>query len=208
MVESRQDKPVIGLVGGVGAGKSTAATCLAELGCELIDADAIGHEVLATVEVRQELRQRWGRRIFRDDGSVDRDALGKIVFGDSAELEALNDIMHGRIIRRISQLIERAQGDPAIAAVALDAPVMFEAGCDQMCSHVLFVSAPVELRAARAAERGWDEDSWRLREKSQISLDRKEASCYCKVDNSSSVSKLREQIRRIFQSIVGQAGRT
>ena len=78
------DKPVIGLVGGFGAGKSTAAAEFVALGCELIDGDAIGYELLGDREVTQQLRDRWGKKIFRPDGSVDRKALGDIVFENTA----------------------------------------------------------------------------------------------------------------------------
>jgi len=207
MVPKPTAKPVIGLVGGVGAGKSTAAAELAALGCAVIDADKIGHELLAAPQVRQQLRKRWGGRVFSPDGSVDRRKLAEIVFQDPAQLDALNEIMRDRLGRAIAERIEQAQSDPDVPAVVLDAAIMFEAGWDKMCTHVVFVSAPPAHRAARSADKGLDEKAWRLRENSQISLDKKQAKCYCTIDNSSSVSHLCEQVRGIFQRVVHQADR-
>jgi len=205
MGESGQDKPVIGIVGGVSAGKSTAAREFAALGCALIDADAIGYQLLEEDNVREELRKRWGEKIFKADGSVDREVLGEIVFADSSGLAVLNEIMQERIGSRIAQRIDEARRDAKVSGIVLDAAILFEAGWDSMCSHVVFVSASEEQRSARATRRGWDNERWAQREKSQISLDKKEARCYCSVDNSSSVSHLREQVRRIFQHIMHKA---
>ena len=196
-------KPVIGILGGIGAGKSTVASEFAALGCALVDGDAIGHELLNTAEVKDLLRGQWGDEIFCDDGQVDRRALGRIVFNAPGELEVLNGIMHPRIRRGIQQRISAAMADGSVKAVVLDAAVALEAGWDDLCSHLVFVDAPRRLRAARSeALRGWNRHAWRMREKSQIPLDTKAARCYYTLDNSSSVSFLREQIRELFSEIV------
>jgi dephospho-CoA kinase len=195
-------KPVIGIVGGVGAGKSTVAAELGALGCAVIDADAVGHELLGEDEVRQALRQRWGDRVLRPDGSVDRKAVAAIVFSDADELAALNAVMHPRIRRRMERRIAAARIDTAVPAVAVDAAVLFEAGWDKLCTHVVFVSAGEDQRRQRVASRGWDEAAWRRREELQISLDTKRPKCDYTVENRSSVSYLREQIREIFHRIV------
>lgn len=207
MNNQRQSKPVIGLVGGIGSGKSTAAREFAELGCALIDGDAIGYELLADPDVRNQLRRRWGGKIFEPDGTVSRRELGNIVFNNSAELEALNMIMHPLIGNRIKAEVVKTLSDTQVPAVVLDAAVLFEAGWDELCTHVLFVVAPEEVRSGRAASRGLDTQAWRKRENSQISLDSKEARCYCKLDNSSSVSHLREQVGLVFGRLVPHVDR-
>ena len=102
-------KAVIGIVGGIGAGKSTVAAELVQLGCARIDGDAIGHALLADPEVRRQIRQRWGEGVFSPEGDVRRDALGEIVFADAAELRALGEILHPRIRRGIEEQIARAR---------------------------------------------------------------------------------------------------
>ncbi len=204
-------KPVIGIVGGVGAGKSTTAAQFVRLGCRLIDADAIGHELLRQDDVKQLLRERWGPGILTSQGEIDRRALGDVVFDDKnkGELEALNRIMQPRIGQRLLQEIQKLTEIPEIPAIVLDAAIMIEAGWDQFCTHVVFVEAPDRIRAKRLAEgRGWSEHLWREREKSQFSLDRKKERCYFTINNSSSVSCLYEQVRDVLQQIVSSAGRS
>jgi len=198
-----KEKPVIGLVGGVGSGKSTAAAEFARLGCAVIDADKIGHRLLNDPEVRRELQKRWGDAIVRPDGRIDRAALGKIVFADRSQLEALNAIMHPRMEARIHELIRRYREAPEVPAVVLDAAVLFEAGWDKLCSDTVFISAPEHLRTERISRRrGWDADQRRARENAQIPLDSKAAKCDHTIDNSSTVPHLRRQVRQLFQQIV------
>ena len=199
-------KPVIGILGGVGAGKSTVAAELVAMGCALVDGDAIGHELLAEPDVQRQLRQRWGDAVFDAAGCVDRKALGEIVFSDRAELAALNAIMHPLIGRRIEQQIARADADESVAAAVMDAAVMLEAGWDKLCTHLVFVDAPQSerLRRKQAAE-GLEEASWKRREEFQIPLDKKVQICDYIVDSSSSVSCLQDQVRELFRKIVHTA---
>jgi len=195
-------KPVIGIVGGVGAGKSTAAGEFAALGCRLVDADRIGHELLGEPDVQAEIRRRWSDAAFAPGGQVSREALAEVVFDSPAELEALNAILHPRIRRRMAQAIAEAQADTSAEGVVLDAAVMFEAGWDDLCTHRIFVAAPAAERQRRVAEsRRWSAEAWRLREKSQISLDIKAGRCQYTLDNRFSASFLREQIRLLFHRI-------
>jgi dephospho-CoA kinase len=199
---------VIGLVGGVAAGKSTVAAEMARLGAAVIDGDGIGHQVLRMPIVRRAVRRRWGAEVFSPDGQVDRAALGKIVFGAPEELAALNRILRPRIRREIKRQIAAARKSPAIVAIVLDAAILFEAGWDDLCSTVVFVRAPASGRARRAAAaKGWDRASWRRREIAQISLDKKRRKSDHIVDNSSSVPRLRDQVRRLFLRIVHAADR-
>jgi dephospho-CoA kinase len=201
--------PVIGLVGGVGAGKSTVAEGFAELGCAVIDADAIGHDVIQTPGVRDALVERWGRGILDGDGRVDRSAVAGIVFGDEGELAFLNGIMHPAIARRIERRIDELQQQDDVPAIVLDAAVMLEAGWDRQCDVLVFVDAPAGERFERVrASRGWDEDRWVERENSQFSIDRKATACDHRVRNSSSESHLREQVRTLFHRLVHNADGT
>jgi dephospho-CoA kinase len=196
-------KPVIGIVGGIGAGKSTVAAELAALGCEIIDADRIGHELLKEPAVMDEIRKRWGEAAFSPDGSVNRSAVAKIVFEDVEELSALNAILHPRLRERIESRIAEITNKPDIPAVILDAAVLFEAGWNTLCTDIIFVSSPVKKRQQRARQgKGWDERSWATREKSQISLDKKLGMCNYTVDNSSDVSHLREQVRKLIFRVI------
>ena len=193
---------MIGIVGGMGAGKSAVAAEFGALGCKVIDADAVGHATLEEPDVKAELRKRWGKEIFRADGSVDRPAVAKIVFGDRRELEALNLIVHPRMRRRMERQISEALSDGGVKGVALDAAVLFEAGWDDLCTHVVFVAAPKEVRVRRLSLRpGCGRGEVEAREKFQISLDNKARKCDYTIDNSSTVSHLHRQVGELFLRI-------
>jgi dephospho-CoA kinase len=201
-----QAKPVIGILGGIGAGKSTVAAELAALGCGVIDADAIGHQVLQQPQVRQELVTLWGSGVLDGQGRVSRPAVAEIVFADPAALEALNRITHPRIRRRIAAQVRRLAESPAVKAVVIDAALLLETDWQELCSVLVFVRADEAARRRRVGlSRGWDEETWRGREKSQKNLDFKQVRAEYVVDNSSSVSSLREQVRSIFYRIVQSA---
>ena len=209
MANRPRSKPVIGLLGGVGAGKSTVAAELGELGCAVIGGDAIGHELLTDPEVIRQLRERWGDRIFSTNNTVDRKALAAIVFEDHHELDSLSAILHPRIRRRIEERIAAIGPDASIPAAVLDAAVLLEAGWDDLCTHLVFVDAPAPDRCRRTLKhRGWDRKMWQDRENSQISLDNKRNHCDYSIVNSSSVSRLHKRIRELFQGVVLDADRS
>ena len=195
-------KPVIGIIGGVAAGKSTVAAELAELGCAVVDADAVGHELIQHDDVKAELRELWGDRILDAAGSVDRSAVARRVFADGGALAELNAIMRPRMRVELGRRIKRLSADPAVKAVVLDAAVLLEAGWDDLCTAVVFVAADDKQRAARSAGRGWDRATWRRREKSQKPLDIKRARAEYVLDNSSSLAFLREQVRSLLHTVL------
>lgn len=200
-------KPVIGLLGGIGAGKSTVAAEFARLGCRLVDADAIGHKLLGDPAVKAEFRRLWGGGVFTASGQVDRAAVAEIAFGSPEGLAALNAVMHPRMRRRLAERIETMQADAGVPAIVVDAAVLLETDWHELCTHFVYVSAPPDVRACRVAQqRGWDRAKWRQRENSQKPLDIKAARAEDAVDNSSSLSCLREQVRSVFRRIVNTAG--
>ena len=195
-------KPVVGIVGGIGSGKSAVSARLGEMGCDVIDCDKLGHAVLEDEQVRVAIRGRWGAGVFLHSGEVSRDALGERVFSDPAELKALGEIMYPRIRERIVERIAAGLAGPCLAVV-IDAAVLFEAGWDDLCSHVVFVDAPAEERFARVRRgRGWDYQKFQAREKLQIPLDIKRHRCCYTASNSSSISHLHEECDRVLRQII------
>jgi len=203
-----EHKPVIGLLGGIGSGKSTVAAELARLGCAVVDADRIGHELLTDPTVKDRLRALWGEGILDAAGGVSRPAVARRVFGSPEHLAELNALLHPRIRERMIARIAAAQTDPAVQAVVVDAALLLETDWQDLCTCFVFVQAGDGDRAARVArERGWDRAEWQRREKSQKPLDIKAAGADHVIDNSSSLSCLRERVRTIFHGIVGCADR-
>lgn len=209
MSKPTSSKPVIGLVGGIGSGKTTVAAEFAALGCAVVHGDAIGHQLLTESAIRRKIQDRWGEAVLNPDGEVNRAALGQIVFQDPDQLEALNRILHPAIRAGIAAGIAAAQDETSVAAVVVDAAVLFEAGWDELCTHTVFVEAAKPLRLARVlAQRHWDRGVFEAREKSQISLDTKARKCDYTIGNKSTVSHLREQIRQLFYQLIHVADRS
>ncbi|MBI5724018.1 MAG: dephospho-CoA kinase [Planctomycetes bacterium] len=194
---------MIGLAGGVGSGKSTVAAEFGKLGCLVIDADRLGHEFLRRQTVKKRLARAFGASIFASDGSVERGRLAKLVFGHPRALARLDKIMHPAMLGDAKRTISLAGRDKEVSAVVLDAAALFEAGWDDLCSHLVFIQATKGKRLKRvASERGWSGLELQRREKSQISLDKKRRNCCYTICNSSDLSSLRRRVRRLFDTII------
>ncbi len=193
-------KPVIGLVGAIGAGKTTVARCFADRGGFVIDADALGHEALRQPPIIAQLVGRWGESVRKPDGSLDRRAIGRIVFGNADERNALEVVVFPYIGERCVEEIARSMSDPAVRFVVLDAAVLFEAGWDANADRVVYVDAPREVRLARLAARsGWTAADLTAREAAQWPADRKKAHADAVVVNDADVARLQEQVDRLLK---------
>lgn len=175
---SQRRMPVIGIVGGIGSGKSAVANWVAaHSNVVVLNADTLGHEALQMASVQEALRDRFGEAIIGEDGLVARSVLAQQVFGtDAIHLAARHDleqIVHPEIEHRIAESIATASTQK-FDAVLLDAAVLLEAGWRNKCDLVVFIDAPIEARLARVREhRGWTEEELQRRESSQWSLTEK-----------------------------------
>lgn len=201
-IRAKRIKPIIGLVGGIGAGKSSVARVLESLGAAVIDSDRLAHEELADPEVLATLQGWWGDKVCRSEGA-DRKALASIVFNDPHELDRLEKLLYPRLHRRRERLVAGYNADPAVRAIVLDAPKLYEAGLGDYCDAVIFVEADWSDRVHRvAASRGWTEEELRRRENLQNTLDTKRANADHVVINHSSLDQLRIDVERIFSSVL------
>ena len=188
-------KPVIGLVGAIGAGKSTAARCFAARGGHAIDADALGHDALRQPGVVAALVGLWGEGIRKPDGTLDRREIGRIVFANPAERNALEAAVFPYIGERTRQEIAAAQANPAVAFVVLDAAVLLEAGWGDMVDKLVYVDAPREVRVARLAARsGWTAADLTAREAAQWPSDKKRAQADGVLVNDAGPAELQHQV--------------
>ena len=142
---------VIGITGPTGAGKTTALNALTALGGEIIDADAVYHELTETsAPLRQELTARFGS--VYQDGHLERKKLGAVVFQDPLALEALNAITHKYINAAVSQRIAQAREEGRPAA-AIDAIALLEGALRDFCDCTVAITAPEALRIRRIMAR-------------------------------------------------------
>ena len=194
---------MIGILGGMYSGKSTVAAELAKLGCAVIDADSISHQLLDEKDVLKKIVRVFGKEILDKNGKIDRSALANRVFGDPAKLAALTGILHPLVMARVEQLIAQCAPQPAVRAIVLDIPLLVEVGWEKRCDHLIFVDCAPPLRLERAKNKGvFDADQLKIRENLQISLDKKKAIADNIVDNNSDLSGLSKQIACIFSTIV------
>jgi len=198
-VSSVRHKPVIGLVGGIGSGKSFVADAFVRRGGRLIAADPLGHEALRQPELRQRVVDRWGTIALAASGEIDRSVLGRIVFADPNELRALEAITYPYIQRRVTEEIAKANADPDVRFVVLDAAVMLEAGWATQCDHIAFIDVPRQVRLDRLQKyRGWSEAELDRREANQMPLEEKRRYADAVIDNRGDASVLSPQVERLL----------
>ena len=198
---SQYNKPVIGIAGGIGSGKSTVAGMLADLGCHVVNSDELARRVLRLRDVVDELLAWWGPEILDESGQVDRKRVADIVFRNAAEREKLERLTHPRIEALRRAMFNAAPTDAP--ALVIDAPLLFEAGVDSECDAIIFVESSETDRAARVQEsRGWNEDELKQREQTQWSLDEKRSRADHVVWNTADLSMLRQDVKWVLNDIL------
>ena len=201
----REGRPlVIGVLGGIASGKTALATMFARLGARVVAADAIAHRALAEAPTRERIAARWGPGVLAPDGSVDRRALADRVFGRPDEVAALAAITHPVILAHMRRQIDEARRSPTVAAIVLDAPLLLEAGLDELCDVLVFADCPRRVRAARVRdERGWDSRELQRREGHQRPLAEKRALADYTVDTSLPPETTYRQVQQLWQRALG-----
>lgn len=196
------NKPLIGIVGGIGSGKSTVAAEFEKLGCARIDADAMARGLLDEPDIRDDIVRRFGAEILDSQGRVNRTRLAEKAFADSENLQALNQLLHPVVMQRIEEKIARYQDDPTIPAIVLDVPLLLEVGWAERCDRIVFVDCTWEHRVERIRrKKALTEEDVKIRENFQISLDTKATLADNTIDNNSDFSALVRQIQEIFSDI-------
>jgi dephospho-CoA kinase len=146
--------PLIGLTGGMGAGKSTALKLLERLGAAVQSTDAVVHELYEGERLRDAVVARWGAEMA-PGGKVDRSAVAGRAFGDERERAWLEGVIWPLVGERITAWLEQARTKrPAPRATVIEVPLLFEAGMEGMYDATIAVVSSEELRVARAAGRG------------------------------------------------------
>ncbi|MEQ3511778.1 dephospho-CoA kinase [Pseudoalteromonas sp. BZB3] len=141
---------ILGLTGGIGAGKTLVSNHLASLDIEIVDADVIARDVVAIgSDGLSAIEQHFGHAILLDDGSLNRAKLREIIFADSEHKSWLNSLLHPLIRQNITEQLTNAKSP----YVVLSAPLLFENKLDALCDHTLLVDVPVEVQLARTANR-------------------------------------------------------
>jgi dephospho-CoA kinase len=188
----------VGLTGGIGAGKSAVARTLAEHGAIVIDADQLAREVVepGTPGLAQVVEE-FGEEILQDDGSLDRERLGAIVFSDPQRLQRLNAIVHPLVRDRTAALIDEA---PADAVVVQDIPLLVENGLAPMFALVIVVEAPTEVRMQRLIhDRGMAPDQAHARLAAQATDEERRAVADVVLVNDGTLADLAAKVDAVWR---------
>lgn len=194
----------VGLTGGIGAGKSAVSARLAELGAVVVDADRIAREVVerGTAGLRAVVTE-FGPGILTDDGTLDRAALGAIVFGDTERLQALNAIVHPLVATRSAQLLDAA---PAGSVVVYDVPLLVENELQGGFDLVVVVDAPGDVVRQRLfTSRGMSLADVDARVAAQATREARRAVADVVIDNSGDLADLRAHVDRLWNQLTPRA---
>jgi len=195
--------PLVALTGGIASGKSTVASQLAERGAVIVDADAIVREVQAPGSVVLEaIAAEFGAGVIRADGSLDRAALGAVVFADPVRRHALNQIVHPAVVRESQARFAAAFAADPHAVVVYDVPLLAEGRGSAEWDLVVVAHAPAEQRVRRLVElRGMTEEDARARVAAQASDDERLALADVVIDTSGTLDDTHRQVDELWSRL-------
>ncbi len=194
----------IGLTGGVGCGKSTVSSYMAELGIPVIDGDRLSREAVTPgSEAMEAIRRVFGPEVFLPDGRLDRAKMAKLVFSDEDKRQALNAIIHPYVWKRTEEGLITAQNDGHRLAV-LDMPLLLEIGWQLRSEAVWVVKAPVDMQIRRVCARdGATPEEAMARIRKQMPTENKLHYADVVIDNSHSIAATRRQVREALARVPG-----
>ena len=194
---------LIGLTGGVATGKSTVAAMFRQCGAVVIDADALAHEVVRPgTPGWREIIRRFGRSILQADQTLNRQALGQIVFGNRAKLRQLEAIIHPRVAREQIRLTREAARKDRQAVVVYDVPLLFEAGIDKRVDKVVVVTADQRTQIARLKKRnGLSRPEALRRIRNQMPLAKKIRMADYILNGTKDQKSLARDVAKLYQSL-------
>lgn len=196
--------PVVGLVGGIGSGKSSVAAALSRrMKTLVLDADQSGHAALREPAIRERLIARFGSQILNPQGNIDRRSLATLVFGPTAAHRTarteLEGIVQPWIRRDLETRLEAARRTDTVEVILLDAPVLLESGWDEICDAVAYIDTPLEMRLARVEARGWDAEELLRREQNQMPLDEKRGRSDVVIPNAGEIERAAETLEQFVR---------
>lgn len=198
---------IVGLTGGIASGKSTVSAYFAKLGVTIIDADLIAREVVEPgTEGFEAIKETFGTQVIAEDGSLDRKALGAIIFGDAEKRAQLNAIVHPAVGKRMIELAERAKS-LGLKWVIYDAALLVEHGAHTWLPEIIVVSASRATQLQRIIQRdGLSADEASARIDSQLPLQDKINVATHVIDNDGTLDHTWDQTKRIFEELTDRYG--
>ena len=189
----------VGLTGGIATGKSTVGMMFIELGCHLIDADRITHELFQPGQpVYESVVQAFGDRILASDGRIDRKILGEIVFSDPQARSKLNALVHPAVIQRQREWLNEMEAKDPGGIGIVDAALMIEVGTYKNYDKVIVVTSRPEIQKQRLRARSrLSDEEIEARIRSQMSLEEKTKHADFVIDSSGDLAETRRQVAEV-----------
>lgn len=191
----------IGLTGQIGAGKSTAAEILRSFGAHVIDADAIGKEVVEkSATLRKQLAESFGRSILDKKGDLRRTHLAKLAFASEDQTRTLNSLVHPHLLKRLNA--EIGKGCSCKDVIVIDAALLVAWGLEKHLDLVLLIAAPEKLRLKRMAARGINLEDARKRQAAQPSIEAMRGAANVIIENNQTPVELAGKLVQFWSRYV------
>ena len=202
---------VVGLIGKIGAGKTTVAMLLRQYGATVIDADALAHDALKEEAVQERIRDRFGSSVFQGV-VIDRSCLAKLVFGDQPKhkkaLQDLEGIIHPWVRDALEERLRRIDAQPLSegggSVVVLDVPLLVQAGLHNRCDRIIWLECEDSVRHQRLVQRGMSAGQVAAREEAWIAGFQRDSvpdHMLCTVDTSGDIAYTKKEIERVWEEL-------
>jgi dephospho-CoA kinase len=192
---------LVGLTGGLGAGKSTVARMLAERGAVVIDADDLARRALEPgTRAYQQVCDLFGDQVVQPSGALDRTAIAERVFGDEGLRRALESITHPEVFRLLAEEVETLRGTDSV--IVFDAPLLIESGFHRAVDVVVVVTAPEAMQLERVLEaRRMSEEDARARLRAQADPADREAVAHVVIENDGTLEDLERRVDEVWADL-------
>jgi dephospho-CoA kinase len=191
----------LGLTGGIACGKSTVSAMLVRRGAKLVDADQVAREVVLPGEpALADIVREFGQAVLNEDGSLNRSALGSVVFGNRERLEKLESILHPAIRARMWDMINKYADEKPDALIVADIPLLYETGQASLYDAVMVVYVPRQVQLERLmARNSLTAEEAAKRISLQMDIEEKRRLADFVIDNSGTLEDTERQVERFWQ---------
>lgn len=193
-------KLIIGLTGGIASGKSTVSKYLQELGAEVVNTDKLNHQLQKKGNKGwKKILQVFGKLILKNNGEINRNKLGKIVFRNPDKLKKLEKAVHPLIFQKVQQIINNTE----TGIIVLEVPLLFETGREEMVDQiwVVYVDKKTQIQRAKKRDNFMSEKQIIQRINAQIPLEEKKKRADIVIENQGSLAQLKNKVEKIWEHL-------
>jgi len=199
----KRSKPLVGVTGIIGSGKTTVSRLFEKLGAAIFDADVAARKSTEDVEIISRIGETFGNQIFDSNGILDRKKLANIVFSSESKLRQLNSIVHPHVRKQMWNFVEVQQELAEVALIIIDSPLIYETDLYTHLDFIVVVSSDIEACIQRVQQRnGLSREEIQDRLSRQIPLEKKIKRADFNIDNNNQVKSLNKHVQSVFTNIM------